>query len=98
MAEHFASNNVNTIICSRNLERLEKTSNEINEKYGNKVKFFQVDVADLNTVNNFYKNLNEQNIKPDILVNNAAGNFVSRTEDLSPNAINKIIDIVLKVL
>lgn len=96
MAEHFASNNVNTIICSRNLERLEKTTNEINEKYGNKVKFFQVDVADLNTVNNFYKNLNEQNIKPDILVNNAAGNFISRTEDLSPNAINKIIDIVLK--
>lgn len=96
MAEHFASNNVNTIICSRNLERLEKTTNEINEKYGNKVKFFQVDVADLDTVNKFYKNLNEQNIKPDILVNNAAGNFISRTEDLSPNAINKIIDIVLK--
>ena len=96
MAEHFASNNVNTIICSRNLERLEKTANEINDQYGDKVKFFQVDVADLNTVNNFYQDLEEQNIKPDILVNNAAGNFISRTEDLSPNAINKIIDIVLK--
>ena len=96
MAEHFASNNVNTIICSRNLERLEKTTDEINKQYGDKVKFFQVDVADLNTVNQFYENLKEQDIKPDILVNNAAGNFISRTEDLTPNAINKVIDIVLK--
>ena len=32
MAEHFASNNVNTIICSRNLERLEKTTDEINKQ------------------------------------------------------------------
>ena len=30
MAEHYAANDVNTIICSRNLERLEKTTNEIN--------------------------------------------------------------------
>lgn len=96
MAEHYASNNVNTIICSRNVDRLEKTTNEINYKYGDKVQFYQVDVADLNSVNTFYENLKKENIKPDILINNAAGNFISRTEDLSPNAINKVIDIVLK--
>ena len=96
MAEHYARNNVNTIICSRNLDRLERTANEINNQYGNKVKFYQVDVADSTSVNNFYENLTEDNIHPDILINNAAGNFISRTEDLSPNAINKIIDIVLK--
>ena len=28
------------------------------------------------------------------LVNNAAGNFISRTEDLSPNAFNAIASIV----
>ena len=96
MAEHYAANDVNTIICSRNLERLEKTTNEINSKYGDKVKFYPVDVADSDSVCNLFKNLNEDNIKPDILINNAAGNFISKTEDLSPNAINKIIDIVLK--
>ena len=96
MAEHYAANDVNTIICSRNLERLEKTTNEINSKYGDKVKYYQVDVADINSVNNLFENLNKNNDKPDILINNAAGNFISKTEDLSPNAINKIIDIVLK--
>jgi NAD(P)-dependent dehydrogenase (short-subunit alcohol dehydrogenase family) len=31
----------------------------------------------------------------DILVNNAAGNFISRAEDLSPNGWNAVIGIVL---
>ena len=96
MAEHYAANDVNTIICSRNLERLEKTTNEINRKYGDKVKYYQVDVADVNSVNTLFENIKANNDKPDILINNAAGNFISKTEDLSPNAINKIIDIVLK--
>lgn len=97
MAEHFASNNVNTIICSRNEDRLYETTQYIN-KLSNKniVSWYSVDVSNPKSVENFYSQLNEKNINPDILINNAAGNFVAKTEDLSPNAINKIIDIVLK--
>ena len=32
---------------------------------------------------------------PSVVVNNAAGNFISPTERLSPNAFKTIIDIVL---
>ena len=32
---------------------------------------------------------------PHIIVNNAAGNFISPTERLSPNAFRTIVDIVL---
>lgn len=32
---------------------------------------------------------------PDIIINNAAGNFVSPSERLSPNAWRTVIDIVL---
>lgn len=35
--------------------------------------------------------------KVDVLLNNAAGNFISPTERLSANAFDTIIDIVLKV-
>ena len=91
MAEHYAANDVNTIICSRNLERLDKTTNEINSKYGDKVKYYQVDVADVNSVNSLFEILKANNDKPDILINNAAGNFISKTEELSPNAINKLL-------
>ena len=34
---------------------------------------------------------------PDIVINNAAGNFISPTERLSTNAFSSVIDIVLKV-
>jgi NAD(P)-dependent dehydrogenase (short-subunit alcohol dehydrogenase family) len=34
--------------------------------------------------------------KVDVLLNNAAGNFISPTERLSANAFDTIIDIVLK--
>lgn len=96
MAEHFAANDVNTVICSRNEDRLKNTSNEINDKFPDKVKYFHVDVADNKSVEDLFWRLGINRIKPDILVNNAAGNFISKTEDLSPNAVNKIIDIVLK--
>ena len=33
---------------------------------------------------------------PNIVVNNAAGNFIAATERLSPNAFSTIVDIVLK--
>ena len=32
---------------------------------------------------------------PNIVVNNAAGNFISPTERLSPNAFKTVVDIVL---
>ena len=97
MAEHFVSNNVNTIICSRRKENLEKTTNEINKKFNsNLLNYYQVDVTNNDNINDFYQKLQNENINPDILINNAAGNFISRTEDLSINAFNKIIDIVLK--
>ena len=38
----------------------------------------------------------ERSSVPDIVINNAAGNFISPTERLSPNAFSSVIDIVLK--
>jgi 2,4-dienoyl-CoA reductase len=32
---------------------------------------------------------------PNVVINNAAGNFISPTERLSPNAIKTVVDIVL---
>lgn len=40
--------------------------------------------------------MTENSNVPDIVINNAAGNFISPTERLSPNAFSTIIDIVLK--
>ena len=54
----------------------------------------QGDVRNKDELVKIKQDLNKQNIKPDILVNNAAGNFISRTEDLSPRAFTAISNIV----
>ena len=97
MAEHFAHNGAKTIICSRNIDNLKETTKLINEKNNNmNVEWIPVDVSDPDSVKNFYHEINQRKMNPEILINNAAGNFISRSEDLSPNGINRVIDIVLK--
>ena len=84
------------IITSRKIEVIQKTADEFNNQYENSTIAIQGDVRKIEDV----KNVIEQGIDKfgniDILVNNAAGNFISPTERLSSGAFDAIIDIVLK--
>ena len=84
------------IITSRKIEVIQKTADEFNNQYENSTIAIQGDVRKIEDV----KNVIEQGISKfgniDILVNNAAGNFISPTERLSSGAFDAIIDIVLK--
>ena len=84
------------IITSRKIEVIQKTADEFNNQYENSTIAIQGDVRKIEDV----KNVIEQGINKfgniDILVNNAAGNFISPTERLSAGAFDAIIDIVLK--
>lgn len=55
----------------------------------------QCDVRDPQDVKNAVSVCIEKLGLPNIVINNAAGNFISPTERLSPNAFKAIIDIVL---
>ena len=54
------------------------------------------DVRDPESVHTAFDALESKLGPLDTLINNAAGNFLSPTEDLSPNAFNAVIDIVLR--
>ena len=56
---------------------------------------FQVDVRDPAAVEAMVDDALKRWERIDILINNAAGNFVCRAEDLSPNGWNAVIGIVL---
>lgn len=57
---------------------------------------FQLDVRNADTVRTVADEyINTVGGLPDIIINNAAGNFISPTERLSPNAFRTIIDIVI---
>lgn len=94
MAKKFADCGANIAICGRTESRLLKAAKEL-EKSGQKIITHVVDVRDYDRVGEMIDKLNTEFGTLNGLVNNAAGNFLSASEDLSPNAFKSIIDIVL---
>ena len=94
MALRFAELGADLVITSRRKEVIEKTAEELRE-HGGKVLAIACDVRDPDQVNDMASQTVNEFGKIDILLNNAAGNFISPTEDLSPNAFKTVVDIVL---
>jgi NAD(P)-dependent dehydrogenase (short-subunit alcohol dehydrogenase family) len=81
-------------IASRNAEHLEQGSNALRET-GVDALAVQLDVRNPEQVDEMVLRTVKHFGSLDILVNNAAGNFICRAEDLSPNGWNAVIAIVL---
>lgn len=96
MAKRFLELNAKVIIASRKLETLEKTAGELRLETGGQVLPVALDVRDYRAVEKALLDSTEAFGEVDILLNNAAGNFVSPTEALSHKAFDVIVDIVLK--
>ncbi|MEI5983353.1 UNVERIFIED_CONTAM: Decr1 [Trichonephila clavipes] len=96
MSTYFSELGANLVISSRKLDVLEATAREISDKTGNPVLPVACDIRDVEDVKQLRLKAEEAFGAVDVLVNNAAGNFISPTERLSANAFSTIIDIVLK--
>lgn len=96
MGVYFLKLGANLVITSRKQDVLQKTADEMEEKTGGKVLAVACDVREIEQVENVLAKTIEKFGRVDVLLNNAAGNFISPTERLSANAFSSIIDIVLK--
>jgi NAD(P)-dependent dehydrogenase (short-subunit alcohol dehydrogenase family) len=96
MGTYFSKLGASLVITSRKQEVLDKTAQEIEALTGNKVLGVACDVRDYAQVENVVEQTYATFGRADVLLNNAAGNFVSPTERLSANAFDVVIDIVLK--
>lgn len=96
MSTYFLELGANVVITSRDLDKLKNTAKELEELTGGKVLPVQCDVRNYEEVEAMVKASVEEFGSVDVLLNNAAGNFISPTERLSANAFDTIIDIVLK--
>ena len=94
MAQRFGELGANLVITSRKLEVLEETAKEIRTS-GASVLPIQCDVRKTNEVEKMVSQTVEEFGSVNVLVNNAAGNFISPTEKLSPGGFQVIVDIVL---
>jgi len=93
MASHYAQHGADLYICGRRENVLKETSTEIEDKYNVNVKYETLDIRASNDVEDYIDRI-FQDAPLDGLVNNAAGNFISPTKDLSHKGFDAIANIV----
>lgn len=94
MAETFAKLGAKVGVVGRRMEPLQETVAAIRAA-GGTAAFAQCDVRQPASVAAAVDAIEDELGLVTDLVNNAAGNFLSATEDLSPNAFNAVVQIVL---
>ena len=94
MAREFARLGAAVVVAGRRAEPLDETVAEI-EDWGGSAYAKPTDVRDPEQVEALVAETVRRFERVDVLVNNAAGNFVVRGEDLSPNGWRAVVGIVL---
>lgn len=93
MAEHFMAHGAEVVIWGRRGGVLEQTADEMRAATGGRCTAMAVDIRNAGAIDEAMEAIFAAGPLTG-LVNNAAGNFISRTEDLSANAFNAIASIV----
>ncbi len=96
MTKYFMELGAKVAITSRDLEKLKITAAELETATSGKCLPVQCDVRHYDQVEAMLAEVLKTYGKVNVLLNNAAGNFISPTERLSANAFDTVIDIVLK--
>jgi len=94
MADRFLELGASVYICGRREDVLRKTATELSAARTGAIHPLPCDVRNLDAVEGMIESIWKDG-PLDILVNNAAGNFIARTEELSPRAFESVIGIVL---
>ena len=95
MAMRFGELGANLVLTSRRQEVLDEAARDINDKTGAEILTVSTDIRHSDQVGDMVQQAVDKFGKIDGLLNNAAGNFISPTENLSENAFRTILDIVL---
>jgi NAD(P)-dependent dehydrogenase (short-subunit alcohol dehydrogenase family) len=82
------------MICGRRKHVLEETANDFEALFSRKVRTHPIDIRSAEAVEELM-DVAFAGGALDVLVNNAAGNFIARTETLSHRAVDAVLNIVL---
>jgi NAD(P)-dependent dehydrogenase (short-subunit alcohol dehydrogenase family) len=94
MAHRFLELGATVYICGRREQVLSEAEAEMSRVAPGKIRSFPCDIRDLPSLGETVAAIWKDG-PLDVLVNNAAGNFLARTEELSPGAFEAVIGIVL---
>jgi NAD(P)-dependent dehydrogenase (short-subunit alcohol dehydrogenase family) len=96
MSEAFLKLGAEVVIWGRRGGVLEETAKELMDKHGGMVVPQATDIRSAEAIAESLDHLWQARGPVTGLVNNAAGNFISRTEDLSPRGFDAIANIVFR--
>jgi NAD(P)-dependent dehydrogenase (short-subunit alcohol dehydrogenase family) len=94
MGERFLALGAELVICGRRKEVLDQTAAEFSAKFGREIETHRCDVRSPDDVEAVLEQI-WQRAPLDVLLNNAAGNFIARTDKLSHRAIDSVLGICL---
>lgn len=94
MSTRFLQLGAEVHICGRRKIVCDETAKELMAAHGGKVVSHGVDIRDAAAVDHMIETIFADGPLTD-LVNNAAGNFISRTQDLSPRGFDAVANIVM---
>jgi NAD(P)-dependent dehydrogenase (short-subunit alcohol dehydrogenase family) len=97
IASEIARLGARVIIASRKAEHLDPAVEKIRSATGraDSAYCYTFDVRDPAAVEDVISKIYANHARIDLLVNNAAGNFIAKAEELTPNGWNSVIGIVL---
>jgi NAD(P)-dependent dehydrogenase (short-subunit alcohol dehydrogenase family) len=94
IAAQYLSLGADLWLAARRGGVLEDTARELMAKHGGRVRTHAVDIRDAAAVDAMVQRIWDEDGPLSGLLNNAAGNFISPTKDLTPNGFNAIANIV----
>ncbi|HRD75093.1 MAG TPA: SDR family oxidoreductase [Hyphomicrobiaceae bacterium] len=94
MGRRFLELGAELVICGRRADVLSATAEQLSSETGGSVTPLRCDLRDPEAVEAMMSEIWQAG-PLDILVNNAAGNFIARTETLSHRAVDSVLGIVL---
>src|SRR6185312_5341699 len=94
MATRFLQLGAEVHICGRRKSVCDETATELMDLHGGRVTSHGVDIRNAMAVDEMMETIFKDGPLTD-LVNNAAGNFISRTEELSPRGFDAVANIVM---
>jgi 3-oxoacyl-[acyl-carrier protein] reductase len=94
IAETYAADGANVVVCSREQENVDPVAEGIREDGGSALAV-ECDVTDRDAVDALVEATAEEFGGLDVLVNNAGASFVAGFDDISPNGWQTIVDVNL---
>jgi NAD(P)-dependent dehydrogenase (short-subunit alcohol dehydrogenase family) len=95
IADKYLALGADVYLCGRRKQVLDETAAALVAKHVGVVKTYALDIRDAPAVDAVVQSIWDDGGPLDGLVNNAAGNFISRTHELSPRGFDAVANIVL---